>query len=161
MTDHLVLLISAGILILVIALVIVSRGSRPFSPYRRKRLMTQHETVMYHKLVRALSGTPYIVCPQVSMAAIMDVRSGIENRRRLGLRNRFDRKIVDFVIADADGHARLLVELDDSSHVLSRDRDRDEITRDAGYTTLRYRKAGKLDPRDLRRDIADIIRSQD
>lgn len=160
MPDGLIIFLCAVAFVAALLLLKYASGGNAFSAYRPKRLMTRHEIVMYQKLVRALSGTPYIVCPQVSMGAVMDVKPGIENKRRLALRNRFDRKIIDFVIADAEGKARLLIELDDSSHVSSRDRDRDTLTGQAGYQTLRYRKAGSLDVRRLRQDIAEIIRSQ-
>ncbi|WP_367276964.1 DUF2726 domain-containing protein [uncultured Salinicola sp.] len=160
MPDGLIIFLCVAGVILALLLLKHAGGGNAFSPYRRKRLMTRHEMVMYHKLVRALSDTPYIVCPQVSMGAVMDIKSGVDGKQRLGLRNRFDRKIIDFVIADEEGHARLLVELDDSSHVSSRDRERDSLTTSAGYRTLRYRKAGTLDVRSLRRDMAEIIRAQ-
>lgn len=160
MPDGLIIFLCAAGLVAALLLLKYATGGDAFSAYRQKRLMTRHEMVMYKKLVRAISGTSYIVCPQVCMGAVMDVKTGIDNKKRLALRNRFDRKIIDFVIADGDGRARLLIELDDSSHVSSRDKDRDLLTSSAGYQTLRYRKAGSLDPRALRQDIAEIIRAQ-
>jgi very-short-patch-repair endonuclease len=59
------------------------------------------------------------------------------------VRNRFGRKIIDFVLEDrASGDVLALIELDDRTHNAAKDRSRDEITKAAGYRTVRF-AAGK------------------
>lgn len=72
------------------------------------------------------------------MAALVDCAGGLTRSQRASARNRFDRKIVDFVLEDrSSGDVLALVELDDRTHSVARDRKRDEITRAAGYATIR------------------------
>lgn len=153
-----IIIIGGAIFLLAVGAILMKSGSGgAFSPYRRKRLITRHELVMLSKLRQALRGSDYEVFAQVAMGAVMDIKSGIDPKRRLALRNRFDRKIIDFVIADRNGYALVLIELDDSSHSLSKDADRDRLTSSAGYPTLRYRNAKSLKPERLREDIRDAI----
>ena len=153
-----IIVIGSGVVLLVLVAILVRGGSGGvFSPYRRKRLITRHELVMLSKIRQALRGSEYEVYPQVAMGAVMDIKSGIDPKRRLALRNRFDRKIIDFVIADREGFALVLIELDDSSHSIAKDAERDRLTASAGYPTLRYRNAKSLRPDRLRNDIKEAI----
>ena len=131
MSEGLIIFLCVVGIVAAIILLRFASSDNAFSPYRSKRLLTRHEVVMYEKLERALSGTPYIICSQVSMGAIMDIKANVSNKKRLGLRNKFDRKIVDFVIVDREGRARVLIELDDSSHNPVRDAARDALTASA------------------------------
>ena len=149
----------AAAIIIILVIVIKTTGTS-YSPYTRKRLMTRPETVMYAKITEALRGSPYDLHAQVSMGAIIDVKKGVDRRKRLGLRNRFDRKIIDYVISNRNGYAVLLIELDDSSHILSKDMDRDRLTASAGYKTLRYRDVKSIPVSRLRSDIQNAIEDQ-
>lgn len=152
------IIIMVVVLGLVLGFLVFSSDSQAFSPYKRRRLLTNHEIVMLAKLRRALHGTNYDVFPQVSMGALIDLKRNVDHKKRLGLRNRFDRKVVDFVIANSDGFAVLLIELDDYTHSKAKDMARDQLTRSAGYKTLRYRGAKGLDPRKIREDIKDALK---
>lgn len=134
------------IIVITIALLFLRslKTTKEFSVYKSRRVMTEHELVLYEKLKYVLKSTKYDVLSQVSMAAVMDVRSGLEKNHRQGARNRFDRKIIDFVIIDEKGNAKLLIELDDYSHIASRDAERDRLTGSAGLKTERLRKAHKI-----------------
>ena len=60
-------------------------------------------------------------------------------------RNRFDRKIVDFVAFEPiTGKIAFLIEIDDSSHNTARDAERDAITESAGYITIRHPARAKV-----------------
>lgn len=72
-------------------------------------------------------------------------------------RNRFDRKVADFVICSRQLTPIAVVELDDRSHWNKRaaDADRDTMLRNAGYQTLRYQ--GIPQTEDVRRDIEALL----
>ncbi len=76
----------------------------------------------------------YVVLAQVSFSAILWTWSK-------PVRNRFNRKIVDFVVCDKGFNVIAVIELDDSSHKDKKERDteRDLILTEAGITVFRYR----------------------
>lgn len=55
-------------------------------------------------------------------------------------RNRFNRKVADFVILDNNFNTVAVVELDDSSHRNKgeSDKERDDMFKEAGIKTVRY-----------------------
>jgi len=117
---------------------------RAFSDFTGKPLMTQHEIVLYRKLREVLAGSQFDVFSQVAMGAIIKTPNGLSYGDRLRFRNKFDRKIIDFVICDSKSNVRLIIELDDRSHDGAKDARRDRITANAGFPTLRLRKAHKI-----------------
>jgi len=134
-------------IVAVIGILIVVKNLKPtkeFSVYKSRPVMTAHELVLYHKLVHVLKNSQYSVLSQVSMGAVMDVRAGLKPEHKRSARNRFSQKIVDFVIIDQKGNPKLLIELDDSTHIGSRDAERDKLTASAGLKTERLRKAHKI-----------------
>lgn len=130
------------------------RRRRPWlSRIRRKALLTPNEAEFFRRLQRALPA--YSVFPQVSFAALITDDSRLSDRARWALRARFDRKIADFVICDRRTlEVVALVELDDRTHVAREDRQRDALTRAAGYQTLRFQSKNK--PNDA--EIAELFR---
>jgi very-short-patch-repair endonuclease len=127
-------------LVAVLALATKLRGirtlpvkGRPLMTAREREVISMIETAVPHCRVHA----------QVAMAAIVDCNGGLTRAQRASIRNRFDRKIVDFVLEDkSSGNVLAIVELDDRTHSATRDRARDEITRAAGHRTIRL-PAGK------------------
>jgi very-short-patch-repair endonuclease len=76
-------------------------------------------------------------------------------------RNSFSQKIVDFVVQDRlSGSVVALVEVDDSSHVARRDRERDAMTQRAGYTTIRIPARAKPALPDVRLALAPLLQSR-
>lgn len=98
---------------------------------KRKQPLTKHEAAMYNRLTQALPER--VVLAQVSFGALLTARSK-------GARNRFDRKIADFVICDRAMQVIAVIELDDSSHRGKEDLDseRDRLLEGAGYRVIRY-----------------------
>lgn len=143
-----------GVAFVVTALVRLIRG--PVSlPVEPKPFLTNHEKAFHAKLSRAVEGMgEYRVHAQVAMGAIMKTKSGLDQGTARGVRNRFDRKIIDFVIVDGNMDVVALVELDDRTHVAERDVLRDAMTAAAGYVTVRMRN-GYRTPLD---QIATTIR---
>ena len=87
---------------------------------------------------------------QVAMGALMEVDSRVDKRKQQGLRNRYNRKIVDFILEDrSNGKVIALVELDDRTHNVAKDKARDAITSSAGYETIRIPAKTKLNEENL------------
>lgn len=117
-------------------------------PVRSRRLMTARERDVISIIEAAV---PHCrVHAQVAMGALIDCKSGLTRAQRTSVRNRFDRKVVDFVVEEkSSGDVVALIELDDRTHSDAKDRARDEITRAAGYRTLRL-------PADKRPDASGV-----
>lgn len=98
---------------------------------KRRWPLTKNEAAMYHRLVQALPDK--VIFAQVSFGALLTARGR-------ATRNRFDRKIADFVVCDKALQVLAIIELDDSSHRGREGNDaaRDKLLQDAGYRVLRY-----------------------
>lgn len=129
------------VLLALIALIFRS-NAHWLSHIQRKALLTPNEIHFFYRLQRALPA--YHVFPQVCFAAFLTDDGKLSCNARWSLRGRFDRKIADFVICER-GSMKIvaLVELDDSTHVASADRQRDAITKAAGYQTIRFQSKNK------------------
>lgn len=109
-------------------------GGKPGSPYFRRQLMTAREKEFLSVFRAAVPEA--VVHSQVAMAALIDVRG------RRSARNRFDRKIFDFVICSHDADVLYVIELDDRSHLTDaaryRDSVKDDVAAGAGLPLVRY-----------------------
>ena len=143
-------------LIIIVALILLyvmrvkrqtARSRAPMGLYR-KPVMTAREQQMYHLLQTALPECT--VLAQVAFSALVTAK-GRENR------NRFDRKVADFVLCSQQLHVIAVIELDDSSHAgrEREDKERDAMLRLAGYDTLRY--ANFPTQQALRADIEQLL----
>ena len=122
---------------------------------KAKPLLTNNELIFYRKLRHAAGRLN--VAPQVAMGALLQTHGGQKRGAKTASRNRFDRKIVDFVLFDDNGRVHLIVELDDRTHAASKDLARDKMTASAGYKTLRLRAADARTPDAIASAIADIM----
>lgn len=152
------ILVTVGCLVVIAGLLIkagvvdVTAIRRLFQPYRAKDLMTPNEQDMFARLVRALPG--HYVFPQVAMGAIVESAPRLGEAVARGVRSRFDRKIVDFLVVDSHTFDVVaIVELDDRTHVASKDQARDGITAAAGYRTVRFQARRKPDATEIRREL--------
>ena len=138
-----VLLIAFGALLLLAVAAVFLRGGKPWlSRIGRKPLMTENEKAFFRTLQRALPG--HHVFPQVSFGAFLTVDGNLTQQKRWAVRSRFDRKMADFVVCDRETcDIVALVELDDRTHSAARDRKRDELTKAAGYQTIRFHSKQK------------------
>lgn len=144
----LIILVAAAI----IAYVLIS--SRPKPPaYRRRAVMTPNELDFYERLTRALPGLH--VCPQVAMHALIEPTS-THSQTRLRDFRRVSQKVVDFAVFDAQWAIVLVIELDDRTHVASRDAVRDGYMSEAGIRTLRYRSRAKPGDAQIAADILAV-----
>ncbi len=112
------------------------------SRLRRKPLLTANEAEFFHRLQRALPG--FHVFPQVSFAAFLTDDGQLFRNAQWAVRAKFDRKIADFVICERGTlNIVAVVELDDRTHNAQADRQRDAITKAAGYQTILYQSRRK------------------
>ena len=120
---------------------------------RRKELLTANETEFFFRLQRALPR--HRVFPQVAFAAFLTDDGKLSARARWSIRAKFDRKIADFVVCDGRSLKIIaLIELDDRIHVAITDRQRDALTKAAGYQTFRFSSRAK--PTET--ELADLFR---
>ncbi|RZI43732.1 DUF2726 domain-containing protein [Herbaspirillum sp. HC18] len=105
---------------------------REDSPLRKRTVLTKNEQPMYFRLLEAFP--EHVVLAQVSFSALI-------RTAKQATRNRFDRKVADFVICTKAFEVLGIVELDDSSHrgKEEKDADRDRLLNSAGYRVFRYR----------------------
>jgi len=143
-------------LIIIVALILLyvmrvkRQTARSRAPMRlqSKPVMTAREQQMYHLLQTALPECT--VLAQVAFSALVTAK-GWANR------NRFDRKVADFVLCSQQLNVLAVIELDDSSHAgrEREDKERDTMLRLAGYVTLRY--ANFPTQQALRADIEQLL----
>lgn len=113
---------------------------------RAKPLLTERECAARAIIKRVLPHARVHV--QVSIGALIQAKGGFGRGDIMRTRNKFSHKIVDFVIEDrASGAIIALVELDERSHDIVRDKLRDKMTASAGYRTIRL-PAGRVDHAD-------------
>jgi hypothetical protein len=98
--------------------------ARPLMSARERKALEAIKACMPHCRVHA----------QVAMGALVNVRPGVDRKRRAAVRNIFSQKIVDFVLEErSSGRVLAIVEVDDRTHRADKDAERDRITRAAGY----------------------------
>lgn len=114
----------------------------------RRQPLTDHEKKMYFALTTALP--EYIVLAQVAFSALITTQSQ-------ETRNRFDRKVADFVLCSQSLNVIAIIELDDASHKgrERNDADRDDMLANAKYTTIRYPKIPTTET--IRADIEQLL----
>lgn len=143
-------LLAIAALLLFFAMLAVRENAKSRAPLRlqRKPVMTAREQQMYRLLQTALPECT--VLAQVAFSALVTAK-GWANR------NRFDRKVADFVLCSQQLNVIAVIELDDRSH-LGRERqdgERDAMLRLAGYVTLRY--ANFPTQQALRTDVEQLL----
>lgn len=132
-------LIFIGCLIVLLSLLRAASG--PPAPVA-KPFLTRREAAMLRALEQVLP--MYRIHAQVAMGALLKAPAGLGRRASFVDRNSFSQKIVDFLIHDpTTGRIIALVEVDDYSHDIARDRKRDAMTARAGYLTIRIRASTK------------------
>ena len=143
-------LLAIAALILFFAMLAKRQTGKSRKPLRlhRKPVMTTREQQMYQLLQTALPECT--VLAQVAFSALVTAK-GWENR------NRFDRKVADFVLCSQQLNVIAVIELDDRSHAgrEREDKERDTMLRLAGYVTLRY--ANFPTQQALRADIEQLL----
>ena len=135
------LIVGLGLALIIMAVrkEAVKDGKQAPFGVRAKTFMTPPERKMADLLDLSLPG--FRIHAQVAMGAILDARAHVKGADRLRIRGRFSQKIVDFVVESrSTGEIIALVELDDRTHVPARDQQRDAMTIEAGYRTVRFHR---------------------
>ncbi|WP_171319228.1 DUF2726 domain-containing protein [Acinetobacter sp. CFCC 11171] len=104
------------------------RSKQKFFP---RRVITAFESKMFHRLNEAFPD--YHILAQVAFSALITTQN-------YKIRNRFNRKVTDFVILDQTYNVLVIIELDDPSHIgkEQEDAERDAMLEEAGYRVIRY-----------------------
>ena len=135
-------------------LAVVGRLAGPRPKILRKPFLTDNEKRVLALLEAALP--THRIMAQVAMGALL--RAGDSDRRRAqATRNRFDRKIVDFVVVTRDtAEVVAIVELDDRTHRAEKDKSRDAMTIAAGYRTIRIPSRPQPNAQSVAAAVADL-----
>ena len=122
-------------------------------PFYLKRLLTQPEQVLYHRLVKALPS--HIVLAQVQVSRVLGVKKGFRFHE---WNNRINRMSYDFVICDKSSAAIAAIELDDKSHESERriesDAKKGKATTDAGLRLIRWHVKSLPDELTIQRELS-------
>ena len=88
-------------------------GSEPTGPWPlyAKKILTQPEQVLYHRLVKALPN--HDIFAQVQLSRALGVKKGFSFHE---WNNRINRMSLDFVVCTKDSSIVTAIELDDSTH---------------------------------------------
>jgi hypothetical protein len=135
-----------AIIVLILKLLMTRMGGAKFK--LKSPLLSIPEQDLYRRLVTALPD--HIVLAQVAFSQMITVTGGEadENFRK---RLTAQQKVADFVICDKSFMVVAVVELDDSTHSASKDQKRDEIIREAGSNTVRWRTTKQPNQEEIRR----------
>lgn len=146
-------LIVLAVIIIVIVAVLGAikqgqQGSKRFEPVKAKRVISMNEQPTFSRLRDALP--QHIVLAQVAFSALITSKG-------YASRNRFNRKVADFVVLDKAYNVVAIVELDDSSHKGKEDKDatRDALLLEAGYKVIRYPRTPDMDK--VKTDFAALL----
>lgn len=129
---------------LALACLVFPRLFRRKQKFFPRRVITAFESKMFHRLNEAFPD--YHVLAQVAFSALI-------TNQNYKIRNRFNRKVTDFVILDQAYNVLVIIELDDPSHIgkETEDAERDAMLEEAGYRILRYTNIPSIST--LRHDI--------
>jgi very-short-patch-repair endonuclease len=122
---------------------------------KRPFLMSKAEHEFFKVLKEAVQDKYYIV-PQVQLSKLVDVNK--YEKKQQTYRNKIDRKSVDFVLFEKEYFTpHLVVELDDSSHLLPEREDRDgfvnAVLGKAGIKIVHIKTAYSYNPKDIASEI--------
>lgn len=139
--------------VFIVSTVVNQKSAKSKGPLtlKRKQLLTNREQQMFSVLCSALPEC--VVLAQVSFSALVTAE-GWQSR------NRFNRKVADFVLCSKQMNVIAVIELDDRSHIGREllDKERDAMLMQAGYTTIRYHS---IPPTEIiRRDIENLLMAE-
>lgn len=133
---------------LVLALLLLRHSAAPKKPktYYPKKVITNFESKLFFQLKAAFPEPQYYILAQVAFTALITSQD-------IQVRNKFNRKVTDFVVLNKKLEVLAIIELDDPSHVgqEARDAARDAMFHDAGYRVIRYTSIPSV--RQLQKDL--------
>ncbi len=110
-----------------------------------RQVITSFESRMFQRLKQAFP--EHHILAQVAFSALI-------TSQNINIRNRFNRKVTDFVILDHKLQVIAIIELDDPSHLgkEQEDKQRDALLHEAGYQVYRFTQIPTV--QQLRKTIA-------
>lgn len=135
----------------------IKQNKEEYLPYVKKEyLMTKAEHEFFKVLQQAVQDKYYIV-PQVQLSNLVQVEK--PKRWEYSLRNKIDRKSVDFVLFNKEYFTpHLIIELDDSSHLREdrqiRDDFVDKVLNKAGIKIMHIQTAYHYDLKQISDNIS-------
>jgi len=152
-----ILLLVVFAVLIIVGLMVLMRPmemAQDSQAYLKKPIMTDNEKEFFERLIEAL---PYFyVFPQVAMGAILQPAATRQDKRNYHrIRGTFSQKMVDFVVCDAALNIVVLIELDDRTHSSEKDGERDAMTNQAGYATLRFNSKRKPTVVEIAKAVGD------
>jgi len=112
--------------------------------------MTPNEMEFFDRLVTALPD--HYIFPQVAMAAVIEPASGDRNKAHSD-RLSIAQQRIDYVVYGKDHQVIAVVELDDRTHVPSKDSERDARLMQASIRNVRFQSTRKPNLDELRAKI--------
>ena len=114
--------------------------------YYPKKVITNFESKLFFQLKIAFPEPSYYILAQVAFTALITSQD-------IHVRNKFNRKVTDFVVLNKQLEVLAIIELDDPSHLgqEARDAARDAMFHDAGYRVIRYTSIPSV--RQLQKDL--------
>lgn len=152
MTKEMLLLVGLAIAVSILAAVVQSRPwrRRASGDIKPKMLLTEREQPMFFRLRQAFPDD--VVLAQVAFSALLTAKD-------LPTRQRFNRKVADFVVATKAFEVLAVIELDDASHRGREvhDSKRDSMLEQAGYRVLRFKHLPNVV--DIQQAVRPVIQS--
>jgi len=126
--------------------------------YKLKWLFSNHEKEALYKIKEITDSMGLYLFAKVRLFDLVEPKQGIENK--LGHQGKIQSKHVDFVLCDKKLVARMIIELDDSSHDTQpreeRDNFVDAVLLSCGYKVLHIRN---VEPDALRAQLESIFKT--
>ena len=116
---------------------IINNGDK----YKSKDILTSNEREFFLRLTRALPGV--FIFPQMAFSAFLQPTAKEGSKQYMSSFGRISQKRVDFALFDFDFKLICIVELDDKTHIASKDKVRDKYLRSAGIRTIRWNSKNK------------------
>lgn len=115
---------------------------------KREWLLDHGSEARFYGVLEAALGEKWRVMVQVPLSKLVEPREGLDGRTKQVLRNKIDRKTVDYVVCEAGTlRPRFAVELDGTSHDAARRKERDgfveRVLEGAGVRLVRFDRRGK------------------
>lgn len=116
--------------------------------YAKKELLTSNEQFFYNDLKSVAKDLKLYVLAKIRLADLIDIVNSKNNREYYSLFGKIKSKHIDFALADEDLKIKLIIELDDKSHLkksaIKRDKFKDEVLTKCGYKILRTTNSNDL-----------------
>ncbi len=143
--------VAGAIALLVMVIFLLLQKKAP--SYLPLEIMTANEQEFFGRMSRAL-GRDYYIFPQVAMSALIRPKESYEKNKPAYWK--ISKKRIDYAIYNQSMTLLCLVELDDKSHNVSRDRERDSWTASAGIRTIRWQSHTRPNEQTIRSTILNV-----